>query len=486
MDSSGSDSSASPSPRSFTVIGDSNVRNNMNPTNCRDRPLMSEAQVLICTKLPVFQQTIRAIRDVSNVCIVSCISNFLSDSIEAPSLYQRVEPIFSEFFRLLVELCVSKPGLEVLVCPPMYRKSPSWYRDGLPEILNLFSNTYASKSLLMKNMHALPGFPTPSFTHDGVHLTSYSGMEFVLHLFDSAKTTLDSMKARPEDREVRQSELVRALGDRVVAVEQDHRRLSDAFDLKTAIDAELACFRSNERNEDSFIISGLTPIRDGLSGRGWQEEAKKEVSRVLRLFFNKDVKIVVVHNVSGRSPGSEVTLSVRLASVDDARSIRSKFGSYFAGGKDARPRGLQSIGIRNVLTKETRIRISIMKILGARYKTSNPGSSYQLIGFEPRPILKIIPPEGASDKRVKSYNFIEAVQKLRVSFSDTEMSSLAKQIGSQFAGRLRSLFVVLDDDKIREARSVARSERSKRGRPAQSDDEAPPSRRHANQSSSST
>jgi hypothetical protein len=31
--------------RVFTLIGDSNVRNHMNPTNVRDRPLMSGAQV---------------------------------------------------------------------------------------------------------------------------------------------------------------------------------------------------------------------------------------------------------------------------------------------------------------------------------------------------------------------------------------------------------------------------------------------------------
>jgi hypothetical protein len=247
-------------------------------------------------------------------------------------LYQRIEPVLSEFFRIIVELCTSNSSLEVLVCPPMYRRSPIWYRDSLPEILNLFSTPYAERSLLVKNIHELSSFATPSFTSDGVHLTSYSGMEFMLHLFDSAKVTLYSLKVEPEARSSHQSEVVRALGNRVIAVEQDHRCLSDAFDLKSAINAELACFRTNERNEDSFIISGLNPIRDGLSGHGWQEEAKKEVTRVLKMFYPKDVRIVVVHNVSGRSPSSEVTLSVWLASVEDARSICAKFGSYFAGG----------------------------------------------------------------------------------------------------------------------------------------------------------
>lgn len=469
-------------PRSFALIGDSNVRDNMNPTNCRDRPLMSSAQVLICTKLPVFQQTLRSVAPSANVCILGCVTNFLTDSSEAPSLYQRVEPTMTEFFRLVVEFCKASQEREVLVCPPMYRKSPVWYRDGLPEVLTIFSTSYAQNAVLIKNIHALPGFPTPSFNADGIHLTPYSGMEYVLHLFDSAKVVLDSMKSEPEDREIRQNEIVRALGDRMIAVEQDHRRLSEAVDLKIAIDSELACFRANERNEDSFIISGVRRIRDGLSGRGWQDEAKKEVQRVLKLFYKEEFRIVVVHNVSGRSKESDVTFSVRLSSVDDARMIRAKFSSYFAGGRDARPKELKGIGIRNVLTKETRIRISIMKILGARYQDSNSGSSFKMVGFESRPILKIIPPEGASDKRIRSFNFIEAVQKLRVSFTDQELAVLSKQIGPQFSGRLKSLFVVLDDDKIREIRSKARSDRNKRVRAQTSDDEAPPSRRHAEDS----
>lgn len=462
--------------RVFTLIGDSNVRNNMNPTNCRDRPLMSSAQVLICTKLPVLHQSLQAINSESNVCILSCITNFLCDSSSTcVSLSQRVEPVLTEFFRLVTESCSANSERRYLVCPPMYRKTPVWLRDGLPEILTMFSTSYAKAAVTAKNLHALPGFPTPAFDSDGVHLTSYSGMEFVLHLFDSSKILLDCLGSSLDAREAVGSEVLRSLGDRMIVIEQDHRRLVDAFDLKTAIDAELACFRTNERNEDSFLISGIQRLRDGLSGRAWQEEAKKEVLRVLALFVDRNIKIVVVHNVTGRSPSAEVSFSVRLSSVEDARLIRSKFSSFFSGGRDTRPRDLKSISIRNVLTKETRIRISIMKILGARYKDSNQGSSYQLIGFEARPLLKIIPPEGASDRRVKTFTYIEAIKKLKVSFTDEELSGLAKQIGSQFSGRLKSVFGVIDDDKMRDIRSKAkaradRSDRNKRARTPDDDE----------------
>jgi len=92
--------------RIFTLIGDSNVRRNMNDSNCLDRPLMAGAETITCTKLALFPQSLSAVRASSTVCIVSCIPNFLSDSPEENGSLpgQRVEPVLSEFFRLLWRL----------------------------------------------------------------------------------------------------------------------------------------------------------------------------------------------------------------------------------------------------------------------------------------------------------------------------------------------------------------------------------------------
>jgi hypothetical protein len=355
----------------------------------------------------------------------------------------------------------------------MYRLYPIWLRDSLPEVLTEFSSSFAKAAVQVTNLHAMPGFPTPTFESDGVHLTPFAGSKFVLHLFARSKMILDNLSARVEDRTSTVSEEARAYGDRLIAVEQDHRRLVEAFNLKTAIDSELACFRSNERNEDSFIISGAGRIREGLTGRQWQEAAQREVQRLLSLFISSPVSIIVVHNVTGRGPGSVPTFSVRLKKVEDARMIRAKFGAFFSRGTDSRPAELKDINIKNVLTKDTRIRISIMKLLGKRYKDTNPGSSFQVIGFEPRPLLKITPPQDASDRRIKSFTFIEAVQKLPVSFSQDDWKSLYKQVGGKYHGKLKSIFVVLDDDKVKEFSSRG----GKRGRSPSRDSEAPPSQR---------
>jgi len=108
--------------------------------------------------------------------------------------------VISKFFELLKEACSGHPDRRYLICPPMYRMRPIWYRDGLPDILTIFSTSFAKTAVTVKNLHALPGFPTPSFEADGVHLSAYCGLEFVLHLFDSAKIVLDNLTSTPEVR----------------------------------------------------------------------------------------------------------------------------------------------------------------------------------------------------------------------------------------------------------------------------------------------
>ena len=98
------------------------------------------------------------------------------------------------------------------------------------------------------------------------------------------------------------------------------------------------------------------------------------------------------------------------------------------------------------MTPETKVRIEILKVLGKRYRDANPGSRVQVIGFAPRPLLKITPSSSASDRRVKSYNFIEAIRYLPTNFTTAEVEFLLKKVPLRMSGKLRSLFVVLSDD----------------------------------------
>ena len=115
----------------FTVLGDSNIKRHLNPINCRDRPMMSSAQQIPCQKLEIFAESLRSVREESNVCIVSCLSNFMCSSDESATISLRLAPIFSEVFDRLRAACTENVNRAYLVCPPTYRKFPLWYRDGL-------------------------------------------------------------------------------------------------------------------------------------------------------------------------------------------------------------------------------------------------------------------------------------------------------------------------------------------------------------------
>ena len=435
----------------FSLIGDMNIRQHVNKNSCRANPSLKSAQTLSCGNMSIFTATLEKVRSESTACIVACLTNFLSDAEGSSTVSNRVDPVLQDVHAALVGACSANPDRSYLVSPPMYRTSPTWYREGLPEIMTLFSQALAERP---PNLHLLPSFATPDFEGDGVNLTADLGLEFVLHLFDSSSELLASLDLPLPERAAKGGESTRVLEDRMMAIEQDHRHLSKVFESKTAVDAELADFHANERTQDFFVVSGpgLKRISDDLVGKAWQDQAVKDVSSVIKRLMGRSMKIVFVKNSTKRHEGAEVTYSVQMPTVADSKSIRDKFGSFFLSGRDERPTSLKQISIKNFVTPETMIRISILKLLGSKYRESNPGSKVKVMGYQPRPMIKIIPPASASDRRVMLFNYVEAVTKLPCKFSPSEIEPITRRVNPKLAGQIRSIFVVLSDDVYKKKR----------------------------------
>ena len=248
---------------------------------------------------------------------------------------------------------------------------------------------------------------------------------------------------------VHNRESTRLLEDRMIALEQDHQRLNAVVDHKIAHDAELADVQINERNEDSFIIFGLPAIPSTIVGKPWQDRAKKDLQDVVRVVIGRECSVIVITNITSRvHPDPEVRYKVRLTSAEESELIRTTFSKFFTGNGDTRPPSLKGISIRNLLTQETRVRLSLLHLYAKRYLDSNPGAKTKVIGFESRPILKLTPPPDASDRRVQVMTFMDAVQRLPSNFSKEELKQILDQVRytPKFYGKLRSLFVVLSDD----------------------------------------
>ena len=84
----------------FSVVGDSNVRQNINRNSSRAGPLVKACQVILCGARETLTPSLRDVRPTSNVCIVSCLSNFIADAEGTSSVAQRVEPVLQVCFRL--------------------------------------------------------------------------------------------------------------------------------------------------------------------------------------------------------------------------------------------------------------------------------------------------------------------------------------------------------------------------------------------------
>ena len=147
--------------RCFTLVGDSNVRRYVNKASCRANPAMASAQILICGSFEIFKETLIKARPESNACIVSCLTNFLASADGPDSISQRIDPVLQDIREVLLELCEARPETQYLLSPPMYRTSPTWFREGLPEVLTSFSQVLSPDR--PPNLHLLSSFATPSY-----------------------------------------------------------------------------------------------------------------------------------------------------------------------------------------------------------------------------------------------------------------------------------------------------------------------------------
>ena len=304
--------------RAFALLGDSNVHPHINKTSCRAHSSLKSAQVLACGHIGIFQGTLDKVRSDVDVCIIACLTNFLTGAHGHSTVALRVEPVFQEIRASLDLFCAAAPARLVMISPPMYRTNPTWYREGLPEVLTLFSSCFATSDR-PPNLHVLSSFATPEFDQDGVHLTAYSGLEYVLHLFDASHGLITQLEASPDQVITKTCESTRVLEDRVMALEQDHRRLNHVVEVKTAADAELADFQKNEKFEDSFLICGLPRIPSEIIGKAWQDQAVRDVQAVLLLLMGREFTIVFVTNATSRVPNSEVKYNVKLNNIKDSK-----------------------------------------------------------------------------------------------------------------------------------------------------------------------
>ena len=356
---------------------------------------------------------------------------------------------------------------QVFVAPPLFRQKPRWYLQGLTQVSTRFSSVFTFNA--PANLQLLPSFASQDLMPDGVHLTPVSGLHYSLHLFDQSESLLRRAVLSPESQLVQVQEQVRHHEDRMTFLESRHVGLHQQVSTKYAADAEFDDFVQNRNDEASMNIQGL-PRLTNVTRQEWPEAVKRQVTDaiVLVLKANRvrlDFEVVHVYNPFTRTTSGPTVYNVLLDSRYSSKKIRELFSGFFRGHNPLkRPPALKGVSFRNKVTLETKVRIAILRQLGVKYLESNPGGSFKVKGFDPRPMLLTTPPR-SSTERPRSYNFIQAVNTLRSNFDDANLIPIFQNIGDRFRGKLQSLFVILnDDDHDRCLELVKNSDRTRRPR----------------------
>ena len=111
------------SPRVYSLIGDSNVQRNVSKTSFRASPLLKSAQVIPCGHLAIFSESLLKVRAETTICIIACLTNFItsSDETTSSSVSGRIEPVLTAIAETLQAACENNPDRFYIVSSPMYR-----------------------------------------------------------------------------------------------------------------------------------------------------------------------------------------------------------------------------------------------------------------------------------------------------------------------------------------------------------------------------
>ena len=358
--------------------------------------------------------------------------------------------------------------LQVLLAPPLYRHHPNWYQRNLTQVAASFSATFSAD--VQPNFHLLPAFTSQDLMPDGVFLTPVSGLHYVLHLFDQAESVLSGLALSGDAQLLQVRETVHHHADRFVYLENRHNRLQEVSSLKAAVDAEFNDWILNRSEEDWFTISGL-PRLTQIAPSEWQDAVRQQVSDMIKIILNAnrarmDYAVLLVINPFRHQTTGPTTYNVRISSVAASQRVRDLFSGFFCHNRPVKlPNELKGLQLRNKVTKDTKIRIQILRELGEVYMAANRGSSFKVRGFEPRPLLITYPPQN-SNSRQRTYNFIQAATTLGSRFSDKNLIQIYKVVRNSNPGRLRTLFIVLNDDDRERCQALAKTAtrfRSRRG-----------------------
>jgi len=371
---------------------------------------------------------------------------------------------------------------KVSVAPMIYWRS---FDDGLRKIC---SDIWKILQADYKSLEFLPKVSSLRLREDGVHLQERSAIKYIEGITESSlKCWLEEESDDNDDgMEVEDNVSLASEANRTIIENSNSNAPGQSSSFKSAGDTaainelrnELRSFKRsiehrldqdlitlarheealdltrNEKNLDRVLFSGVKI--DKLEGTPAEKipVLKEAIGHILASFLDVPVneagvkiipEIKFINHLNPQIRTDRRVIEARFESKEIAAKIRESFGKK---KKEMRlsnvvPDVLGGVNVNLSLTRETRVRIEVLKAL-ARIVASNTTSdvSAYVMQYSPRPLLKVVIKKGDSNF-ARVYGYTEAIEyvKERWTVSDQDLFEAYNKAGNM--KRLEQKFVIL-------------------------------------------
>lgn len=452
------------------LIGSSNVYRNFERAIATGCFSGRNLQLVRCTKKAFFDTCISSLT-VADLVVTSVLENFIVDGctgVPDDEVQLFAHQQVTAHVETLMSLTVRLPGVNVIICPPMFRSNPAWYGPYLSAIHAFLAAEVARVGSRQLGVCA-PFVAVPSLLEaDGIHLTPSGGSRFLSHLDSELQSMLllvtpsttedntgDSMDCEPgeeagtvadatDNSQVSLANLVKSTSSFKAFVWRRFQNDDYVFArLKEEADTDL-----NKSREDRVVVTGLPPPPATMR---LHSEKKVHYTETLTRLITlacvaadplPKVTDVYVNIRKGRGPP---LVEARFDSVSGAQLFRRE------GAKLAKAEQHEFSGLffSNSVTQTTRVRIEVLKALSKRMTTDAEVAYVQ--GFISRPVLQYHAKEGCrsvADGIGRSYNYVDAVAKFGKKLTTKDLTAAYVRAGTTFFGSMSQYFIVLSDELV--------------------------------------
>jgi hypothetical protein len=465
---------------SCLLFGSSNVYRNFARAVEAGRFSGRSLQLRQCTRKTSLDADLITLTEASLV-ITSVLENFVVDvctGVEDDEIQHFAHQQITAHVEDLNNLITRLPSVHVLVVPPIYRSSPTWFGSYLPDMISFLTDEIGRIGSSRMSVCS-PFIVTPSMLEgDGVHLTTSGGDRFMQHIDSAlqillADTTSGDANDEPGmessgpglpgdrlsqildavNRNSSQLESFGLIGDNVSQLTRHgsefeafvrRRFKNDDFifaRMKEESDADV-----NKAREDRVVISGLPP--PATPSMTHAEKKKHYVETVTRLVAlacaatDPLPKVLDVY-INLRKDRGLPLVEARLDTAAGSGLFRRE-GVKLAKAKHAE---FSTLYFSNSVTQATRVRIDILKEIGKKLTTNHETAFVQ--GFISRPLLQYHVRAGErsfADGVGRGYTFVDAVARFGSCLSPRDLTTAYVRAGDTFRGALSQYFILLSDE----------------------------------------